>query len=92
VADNGFHQNDIIETIAYKKETDPESGQVKRTRGPIGEYQVKIYLQQASPMLIGDLQKAVSLCETADEDFKTGRMNERMAAEALMVKLCKLGG
>ena len=91
MAENGYHQQDIIETIAYKKESDPETGAVKRSRGPIGEYQVKIYLQQASPIALSDLQKAVSLCEIADEDFKTGRMNERMAAEALMVKLCKLG-
>ena len=91
MSENGYHLQDIIETIAYKKESDPETGAVKRTRGPIGEYQVKIYLQQASPIALGDLQKAVSLCETADEDFKSGRMNERMAAEALMVKLCKLG-
>lgn len=92
MAENGYHQQEIVETIAFKKESDPETGAVKKTRGPIGEYQVKIYLQQASPIALADLQKAVSLCETADEDFKTGRMNERMAAEALMVKLCKLGG
>lgn len=91
MADNGYNREAIVETIAYKKETDPETGQVKRSRGAIGEYQVKLYLQQASPIALADLQKAVSFCETADEDFKTGRMNERMAAEALMVKLCKLG-
>ena len=39
-----------------------------------------------------ETSQVLFLCETADEDFKTGRMNERMAAEALMVKLCKLGG
>ena len=86
--DSGYNRQGIIETIAYKKETDPETGAVKKARGTIGEYQVKIYLEQALRMETADLQKAVTLCGKADESFKTGKMNDRMAAEVLMTGLC----
>lgn len=86
--DAGMHLTDIINTIAFRQEVDEETGEVKRSRGEIGEFQVKKYLQQASHMSSAELQRAVSLCETADEDFKTGRMNDKMATETLLVKLC----
>ena len=86
--DAGMHTTDIINTIAFRQEVDEETGEVKRSRGEIGEFQVKKYLQQASHMSAAELQRAVSLCETADEDFKTGRMNDKMATETLLVKLC----
>ena len=86
--EEGLHLTDIINTIAYKQEVDTETGEVKRSRGEIGEFQVKKYLEQASHMSVADLQRAVALCETADEDFKTGKMNDRMATETLLVKLC----
>ena len=86
--DAGMHLTDIINTIAFRQEVDEETGEVKRSRGEIGEFQAKKYLQQASHMSSAELQRAVSLCETADEDFKTGRMNDKMATETLLVKLC----
>ena len=86
--DDGMHLTDIINIIAYRQEVDTETGEVKRSRGEIGEFQVKKYLQQASHMSTAELQRAVALCETADEDFKTGRMNDKMATETLLVKLC----
>ncbi|MBP5702775.1 MAG: DNA polymerase III subunit delta [Lachnospiraceae bacterium] len=86
--DSGYNSRDIIENVAYKKETDPETGAVKKARGSIGEFQVKIYLEQALRMETSELQKAITLCERADESFKTGKMNERMAVEVLMAGLC----
>ena len=86
--DSGYNSRDIIENVAYKKETDPETGAVKKARGAIGEFQVRIYLEQALRMETSELQKAISLCERADESFKTGKMNERMAVEVLMAGLC----
>lgn len=88
MADSGYHPNDIIETVAYKKETDPETGAVRKARGSIGEYQAKIYLAQAMRMETPELQRAINLCERADESFKTGKMNERLAVEVLMTGLC----
>jgi DNA polymerase-3 subunit delta len=86
--DSGYNNRDIIDMIAYKKETDPETGAVKKARGSIGEFQVRIYLEQALRMESSELQRAVALCGKADESFKTGRMNDRMAAEVLMTGLC----
>ena len=86
--DSGYNSRDIIENVAYKKETDPETGAVKKARGAIGEFQVRIYLEQALRMETSELQKAITLCERADESFKTGKMNERMAVEVLMAGLC----
>ena len=86
--DSGYNNQSIIENVAYKKETDPDTGAVKKARGAIGEYQVKIYLEQALRMETTELQRAVALCGKADESFKTGKMNDRMAAEVLMTGLC----
>lgn len=86
--DSGYNNQSIIENVAYKKETDPDTGAVRKARGAIGEYQVKIYLEQALRMETAELQRAVALCGKADESFKTGKMNDRMAAEVLMTGLC----
>ena len=86
--DSGYNERSVVEAVAYKKETDPDTGAVRKARGTIGEYQAKIYLEQALRMEASELQRAVALCGNADESFKTGRMNERMAAEVLMTSLC----
>ncbi len=84
----GDSDRTIIEKIAYKKETDPETGEVKKSRGEIGEWQVGIYLKQATQMHMDELQRALAECAASDESIKSGKMNARVAAESLMVKLC----
>ena len=88
--DDNLHTIDIINTIAYKQEVDTETGEIKRSRGSIGEFQVRKYLQQAEHMNKAELQRAVKLCSKADEDFKSGKMNERIAMETLLVNLCRV--
>ena len=88
--DAGQPREMVIENVASNREVDPVTGEIKKTRGAIGEWQAGIYYRQAQHMTMSELQRAVLYCATADEDFKTGRMNERSAAETLMVKLCKL--
>lgn len=89
--DEGLDEGDIVSRVAYKQEVDTETGEIKRVRGDIGEYQAGIYLKQAAHMSTSELQKAIELCSKADEDFKSGKMNERIAMEALLVRLCSAG-
>ena len=86
--EDGYHENDIIDFASHNREVDPETGEVKKTRGSIGEFQVRLYLRQAEGMSLAALQKSVNICARADEDFKTGRINDRLAAETLMATLC----
>ncbi len=86
----GDNRDTIVDKIAFKKSVNPETGEVKKGRGEIGEFQIDIYLRQAMHMEMGQLQRALALCADADLSFKSGKMNDRIAAETLMVKLCTL--
>lgn len=88
----GDSRDTIVDKIAFKKTANPETGEVKKTRGEIGEYQIDIYLRQAMHMEIPQLQRALAICAEADAAFKSGKMNDRIAAETLMVRLCTLRG
>ena len=53
----------------------------------IPEFAARKHLAQSGNFTPKQLKKAVSDCVQAEEDVKTGNMNDRMAVEVLIVRL-----
>lgn len=85
---DGDDMDTIKSKVVYKTEKDPKTGETRQKKGEIGDYQVGKYLEQAAHMEMSELQRAVSLCATADQSFKSGLMSDRVAAEILITRLC----
>lgn len=55
----------------------------------IPEFAVKKNGKQAASFSVEQLQNAVTSCVEAEEDFKTGRLDERLSVEMLIIKLLR---
>ncbi|MCI9532875.1 MAG: DNA polymerase III subunit delta [Lachnospiraceae bacterium] len=56
------------------------------SKAGIPEFAVRKNLAQAEKLPVGKLKGAVADCVQAEEDVKTGRLNDRLAVELLIVK------
>ncbi|HHV27524.1 MAG TPA: DNA polymerase III subunit delta [Tissierellia bacterium] len=68
-----------------------EKGYDKRTimgKLRIGDYQYKIFSNQSKNFSNAKLEESLNLCLESDENIKTGVMDDKLALEMLIVRMC----
>ncbi len=80
-------QGEIRETITSWMITPTEKNPSPRIRS---DWQVRLYMGQASRYSLAQLQEAVRLCAEADAAVKSGRMVDTIALESLLLQMVQL--